>query len=81
MESLTVTEVTFPPGHCPLMGMGQLTAKPNNRTLEEDALGNLHLSFSIVEKLPRKSYLEEEVVYWLPSFFLSFFNLLKAFLS
>ena len=55
------------------MGMGLLTAKPNSRMLEEDVLGNLHMSFSIVEKLPRKSYLEEEFVYWLPLFFLSFF--------
>lgn len=61
------------------MGMEQLTAKANNRMLEKDVLGNLHMRFFIVEKLPGKSYLEEEFVYWLP-FFL-FLNLLKTFLS
>lgn len=76
-ESLTVTEAAFSPGHCPLMGMSQLAAKPDHRTPEEDVLGDLHVSFLIVEELPRKSYSEEKCVYWLP--FSS--NLLKTFLS
>lgn len=48
-----------------LMGMKQLTSKPNHETLKKDVLGNLHKSFLVVEKLPRKSYSQETFVYWL----------------
>lgn len=44
-ESLTVTEVSFSPRLCALMGMRQPAAKPHNGTLEKDVLGNLHKSF------------------------------------
>lgn len=51
------------------LGRKWLTSKPNHKTLEKDVLANLHTSFLIVEKLPRKSYSEEDFAYWLLLFF------------